>query len=31
MKEKETFEHNQNWQIVPKFYLPFETLQCEEQ
>ena len=30
MKERETLEHNQNWQIMPKIYLPFETLQCEE-
>ena len=31
MKEQETLEHNQNWQIMPKIYLPFGTLQCEEQ
>ena len=31
MKEWETLEHNQNWQIMPKIYLPFGTLQCEEQ
>ena len=31
MKEWETWELNQNWQIMPKIYLPFGTLQCEEQ